>query len=143
MKSSLQPQLRRFIAKLSRPGCCCISDPPGGCSVTRPPSCCVTRPGAWSRTSILNRLASLLAGADAERHSQLRRLESPAFGCGPSPSSAGGFSVGSSCVSGGWRDKQFNQRTQQRFAPFSNIVNELKEPQVKRQFLLRNPPVRS
>src|SRR5208337_5526487 len=24
----------------------------------------------------------------AERHSQLRRLESPAFGCGPSPSSA-------------------------------------------------------
>jgi len=27
-------------------------------------------------------------GADAERHSQLRRLESPAFGCGPSPSSA-------------------------------------------------------
>ena len=50
------------------------SHPPGGCSVTRPPSCCVTRPRAWSRTSILNRLASLLAGADAERHSQLRRL---------------------------------------------------------------------
>src|SRR5271167_4647859 len=51
--------------------------------------------------------------------------------------------VGSSCVSGGWREQQFNQRTQQCFAPFSNIVNELKEPQVKRQFLLRNPPVRS
>ena len=34
-------------------------------------------------------------------------------------------------------------RTQQRFAPFSNIMNELKEPQVKRQFLLRNPPMRS
>ena len=33
MKSSLQPQLRRFIAKLSRPGCCFNSDPPGGCSV--------------------------------------------------------------------------------------------------------------
>src|SRR5208337_806218 len=51
--------------------------------------------------------------------------------------------LGSSCVSGGWREQQFNQRTQQCFAPFSNIVNELKEPQVKRQFLLRNPPVRS
>ena len=56
--------------------------------MTRPPSCCVTRPRAWSRTSILNRFASLLAGADAERQSQLRRLVSPAFGCGPSPSSA-------------------------------------------------------
>jgi hypothetical protein len=31
----------------------------------------------------------LLAGVDAERQSQLRRLVSPAFGCGPSPSSAG------------------------------------------------------
>ena len=38
------------------------SDPPGGCSLARPPSCCVTRPRAWSRTSILNRFASLLAG---------------------------------------------------------------------------------
>ena len=38
------------------------SHPAGGCSVTRPPSCCVTRPRAWSRTSILNRFASLLAG---------------------------------------------------------------------------------
>ena len=28
----------------------------------RPPSCCMTRPRAWSRTSILNRFASLLAG---------------------------------------------------------------------------------
>ena len=33
MKSSLQPQLRSFIAKLSRPGCCFNSDPPGGCSL--------------------------------------------------------------------------------------------------------------
>ena len=39
--------------------------------------------------------------------------------------------VGSSCVSGGWRDQQFDQRTQQRFAPFLDIVNELEEPQVK------------
>jgi hypothetical protein len=38
------------------------SHPPGGCSLTRPPSCCVARPRAWSRTSILNRFASLLAG---------------------------------------------------------------------------------
>ena len=38
------------------------SHPPGGCSVTRPPSCCVTRPRAWSRTLILHRFASLLAG---------------------------------------------------------------------------------
>ena len=29
---------------------------------SRPPSCCVTRPRAWSRTSILKRFASLLAG---------------------------------------------------------------------------------
>ena len=64
------------------------SRPASRCSVTRPPSCCVTRPRAWSRTSILNRFASLLAGSNAERRSQLRRLESPAFGCGPSPSSA-------------------------------------------------------
>src|SRR5271157_2668336 len=40
------------------------SHPPGGCSVTRPPSCCVTRPRAWSRTPILNRFASLLAGGE-------------------------------------------------------------------------------
>ena len=33
MKSSLQPELRRFLAKLSRPGCCFNSDPPGGCSL--------------------------------------------------------------------------------------------------------------
>ena len=38
------------------------SHPPGGCSLTRPPSCCVMRPRAWSRTSILNRFASLQAG---------------------------------------------------------------------------------
>jgi hypothetical protein len=38
---------------------------------------------------------------------------------------------GSSCVSGGWRNQQFDQRTQQRFAPLSYIVNELEEPQVK------------
>src|SRR5208337_2802295 len=52
------------------------SHPPGGCSLTRPPTCCVTRPRAWSQASILNRFASSLAGADAERQSQLRRLES-------------------------------------------------------------------
>src|SRR5208282_119640 len=38
------------------------SHPPGGCSVTRPPTCRVTKPRAWSRTPILNRFASLLAG---------------------------------------------------------------------------------
>src|SRR5271157_425689 len=41
------------------------------------------------------------------------------------------FLLGSSCVSGGWRDQQFDQRAQQRFAPLSYIVNELEEPQVK------------
>src|SRR5208337_4242784 len=41
------------------------------------------------------------------------------------------FHDGSSCVSGGWRDQQFDQRAQQRFAPLSYIVNELEEPQVK------------
>jgi hypothetical protein len=41
------------------------------------------------------------------------------------------YKEGSSRVSGGWLDQQLNQRTQQRFAPFSNVVNELEEPQVK------------
>ena len=31
-------------------------------------------------------------------------------------------------------------RTQQRFAPFSNIMNELKEPQVKEAISLEKPP---
>src|SRR5271166_2956874 len=79
MRNRALPSVMAFVAQATHPG---------GCSLTRPPSCCVTRPRAWSRTSILNRFASLLAGADAERQSQLRRLESPAFGRGPSPSAA-------------------------------------------------------
>jgi hypothetical protein len=42
---------------------------------------------------------------------------------GPKDALCRSYTKGSSCVSGGWRDQQFNQRTQQRFAPFSNIVN--------------------
>src|SRR5260370_12339192 len=50
---------------------------------------------------------------------------------------------GSSCVSGGWRDQQFDQRSQQRFAASSDIVNTLKEPEIERQSLLGNPPMGS
>ena len=33
-------------------------------------------------------------------------------------------------------DQQLNERTQQRFASLSHIVNKLEEPQVEREFLL-------
>ena len=72
---------------------------------------------------------SRLPGHPEFRHSPCRRglfsrVAHPAFR---------GVGVTSSSISA----------TQQRFAPFSNVLNELKESQVKRQFLLRNPPMRS
>src|SRR5271165_7645083 len=53
MRNRARPSVIEFVAQATQAG---------GCSVTRPPSCCVTRPRAWSQTSVLNRLASLLAG---------------------------------------------------------------------------------
>jgi hypothetical protein len=40
-------------------------------------------------------------------------------------------------------DQQPNERAQQRFASLSHVVNELKEPQVEREFLLGNAPMRT
>ena len=40
-------------------------------------------------------------------------------------------------------DEQLNERTQQRFASPSHVVNELEETQVERQFLLGNAPMRT
>ena len=62
MKSSLQPQLRRFIAKLSRPGCCFNSDPPGGCSLAQTAK--LLRDEAESMVPNIDpeQFASLLAG---------------------------------------------------------------------------------
>jgi hypothetical protein len=45
--------------------------------------------------------------------------------------------------SGVFCNEQLNERAQQRFASSSHVVNELEEPQVKRQFLLGNASVRT
>jgi|GEM_PF-3655001 len=97
--------------------------------------------------SLISSSGSLKSSGTTSRPSSCPALGTPVTGgpilFGPKDALCRSYTKGSPCVSGGWRDQQFNQRTQQRFAPFSNIVNELKEPQVKRQLLLRNPPVRS
>jgi hypothetical protein len=38
--------------------------------------------------------------------------------------------------SGVLADEQFNERTQQRFASLSHVVNELEKPEVEREFFL-------
>ena len=38
----------------------------------------------------------------------------------------------SSCVSGGWRDQQFDQGPEQRLAALPHIVHELEEAQIER-----------
>ena len=40
-------------------------------------------------------------------------------------------------------DQQLNERTQQRFASLADVVNELEEPEVEREFLLGNAPLRT
>ena len=41
------------------------------------------------------------------------------------------------------RDQQLNERKKQRFASRADIVHELEEPQVDREFLLGNAPMRT
>src|SRR5215471_16338541 len=41
------------------------------------------------------------------------------------------------------RDQQLNERRQQRFASLADVVHELEEPQVEREFLLGNAPMRT
>jgi hypothetical protein len=41
------------------------------------------------------------------------------------------------------RDQQLNERRQQRFASLADVVHELEEPQVDREFLLGNAPMRT
>ncbi len=60
-----------------------------------------------------------------------------------SPGWAGAMVTGSSCVSGGWRNQQLNQRPQHCFASSSDVGNEFEGPQIQRQLLLRDPPVRT
>src|SRR5918996_2853733 len=45
--------------------------------------------------------------------------------------------------SGVLADQQLNERTQQRFAAFADIVHKLEETQVEREFLLGNAPMRA
>src|SRR5262249_5284794 len=40
------------------------------------------------------------------------------------------------------RDQQLNERRKQRFASLADVVHELEEPQVNREFLLGNAPMR-
>src|SRR4051812_2803982 len=53
------------------------------------------------------------------------------------------FHIGSSCVPGTWVHQESDQGPQQRLTAFPHIMNELEEPQVERQLLLRDPPVRA
>jgi hypothetical protein len=41
------------------------------------------------------------------------------------------------------RDQQLNERRKQRFASLADVVHELEEPQVEREFLLGNAPMRT
>src|SRR5262245_15323332 len=40
-------------------------------------------------------------------------------------------------------DQQLHERTQQRFASLADVVHKLEEPQVEREFLLGNAPMRA
>jgi len=41
------------------------------------------------------------------------------------------------------RDQELNERRKQRFASLADVVHELEESQVDREFLLGNPPMRA
>jgi hypothetical protein len=45
--------------------------------------------------------------------------------------------------SGVFTDQQLHERTQQRFASLADVVHKLEEPQVEREFLLGNAPMRA
>ena len=41
------------------------------------------------------------------------------------------------------RDQELDERRRQRFASLADVVHELEEPQVEREFLLGNAPMRT
>jgi hypothetical protein len=45
--------------------------------------------------------------------------------------------------SGVFTDQQLHERTQQGFASLADVVHKLEEPQVEREFLLGNAPMRA
>ena len=45
--------------------------------------------------------------------------------------------------SGVLADQELNERTQQRFASLADVVDKREEPEVEREFLLRNAPMRA
>src|SRR5439155_14223238 len=56
---------------------------------------------------------------------------------------AGAFEQTLLLDSGVLADQQLNERTKQRFASLSDVVNKLEETQVEREFLLGNAPMRA
>ena len=53
------------------------------------------------------------------------------------------FSLGSLWIAGSYSQNAFNEAFQERFAPFSHVMNELKKAQIEGEFFLRDPSVRS
>ena len=51
--------------------------------------------------------------------------------------------VGSSWIPGSYSKNPFNEAFQERFAPFSHVVNEFKKAQIERKFFLRDPSMGS
>ena len=41
------------------------------------------------------------------------------------------------------RDQELNERRKQRFASLADVVDKREEPEVEREFLLRNAPMRA
>ena len=50
---------------------------------------------------------------------------------------------GSLWIAGSYSQNAFNEAFQERFAPFSHVMNEFKKAQIEREFFLRDPSVRS
>ena len=55
----------------------------------------------------------------------------------------GGKDIGSLWIPGRCSQNAFNEAFQERFAPFSHVMNELKKAQIQREFFLRDPSVGS
>ena len=51
--------------------------------------------------------------------------------------------LGSSWIPGSYSKNPFNEAFQERFAPFSHVVNEFKKAQIERKFFLRDPSMGS
>jgi len=62
--------------------------------------------------------------------------------CCTSTTLVGGFRATLLLDSRVLRDQQLNERRKQRFASLADVVHELEEPQVEREFLLGNAPMR-